>query len=109
MLHTTNVPRSVPSGVFSGFICEHSEQASVAGVEVEVILIRLAQVGLLEEERHAQHALPEINRTLLRGSNDGDVVDALYLSLLHGLLRFGFVLRSSMRPLREVVNRQGLR
>jgi len=48
-----------------------------------VILIRLAKVGLLEEERHAQQALPEIHRALLGGSNDCDVVNALHLRLLH--------------------------
>ena len=51
-----------------------------------MILIGLAEVGLLEEERHAQHALPEIHRALLGGSDDCDVVNALHLCLLHRTL-----------------------
>ena len=45
--------------------------------------VRLAKVGLLEDERHAQHALPETHSALLGGSNDCDVVNALHLCLLH--------------------------
>jgi hypothetical protein len=52
-----------------------------------VILIRLAEVGLLEDERHAQRPLPEIDRALLRRSDDGDVMQALHLYFFHVRLR----------------------
>ena len=90
MLHATNLPWSLPSGVLPGFVGEHGEQASIAGVKVQVILIGLAEVGLLEEERHTEHALPEIHRALLSGSDDCDMVNALNLCLFHALLLLRF-------------------
>ena len=51
-----------------------------------MVLVRLPEVGLLEDERHAQGTLPEIHGALLRRSHDGDVMDALHLQLLHGAL-----------------------
>ena len=47
-----------------GLVGEHREQAAVPGIEVEVVLVGLAQVGLLEDERHAERALPEVDRAL---------------------------------------------
>src|SRR4029079_2590046 len=44
----------------------------------------VVQVGLLEHERHAEHALPEVDRRLAVRADDGDVVDALALELAHG-------------------------
>src|SRR5262249_35747284 len=43
----------------------------------------LAEIGLLEEERHTQYALPEIDGTLPGGSDESDVVNALRLCLGH--------------------------
>jgi hypothetical protein len=51
-----------------------------------VVLIRLAKVGLLEDERHAQRTLPEIDGALFRRSDEGDVMNALHLQLLHRAL-----------------------
>src|SRR5215813_2346006 len=83
MLHATNFPWRMPPGVLPGLVGEHGEQAAIARVKVQVILIRLAKVGLFEEERHAQHALPEIYRALPGGSYNCDVVNALHLCRFH--------------------------
>ena len=61
-------------------------QATIARIEIQMVLVRLPEVGLLEDERHAQRTLPEVNSALLRRSDDGDVVNALHLQLLHGAL-----------------------
>jgi hypothetical protein len=63
---------------------EDRDQASVARVEVEVALRRPVEVGLLEHERHAEQALPEVDRGLPVRAHDRDVVDALRLDLAHG-------------------------
>src|SRR6516165_4029747 len=83
MLHATNFPWRVPPRVLPGLVGEYGEQAAIARVKVQVILSRIAQVGLFEEERHAQHALPEIHRALPGGSDDCDVVNALHLCRFH--------------------------
>jgi hypothetical protein len=54
-----------------------------ARVEVEVALRLVVEVRLLEDERHAQHAFPEVDRRLPVGADDGDVVHALALELPH--------------------------
>jgi hypothetical protein len=46
----------------------------------------IVEVGLLEHEGHAEHALPEVDRRLPVGTDEGDVMHALRLDLLHGLL-----------------------
>ena len=79
MLDATDLTRCVSSGVHAFFVGEYGEQAAIAGIELQVILIRLAKVRLLEDERHAQRTLPEIHGALLRRSDDGDVMNALYL------------------------------
>jgi hypothetical protein len=81
-----DLARRVPSGVLARFVREHRQQPAVAGIEVQVVLVGLPQVGLLEDERHPQRALPEIDRALLRRSDDGDVVEPLDLNLLHDAL-----------------------
>ena len=53
------------------------------GIEVEVALARVVEVRLLEDERHAEHALPEVDRRLPVGADERDVVDALALKLPH--------------------------
>src|SRR3954470_8932333 len=62
---------------------EDRDQPPVAGVEVEMALGLVVEVRLLEDERHPEHALPEVDRRLPVGADDGDVVDALALELLH--------------------------
>src|SRR5262245_673383 len=48
-----------------------------------MVFIRLAEIGLLEDERHAERALPEVDRALLRRADQRDVVDALDLHFSH--------------------------
>ena len=43
---------------------EERDQAPVAGVEVEMGLLRDVEIRLLEDERHPEHALIEIDRVL---------------------------------------------
>jgi hypothetical protein len=55
-------------------IGEDRDQAPVARVEVEVALRGVVEVGLLEDEGHSEHALPEVDRRLAVGAHDRDVV-----------------------------------
>jgi hypothetical protein len=64
---------------------EDRDEAPVAGVEVQVALGRPVEVGLLEHERHPEHALPEVDRRLPVGADDRDVVHALALELAHAV------------------------
>src|SRR5262249_3988320 len=85
---------------------EHGQQPSVAWIEVEMVLVGLAQIRLLEDERHAQRALPEIDRALPCRSDEGDVVEALNLNLLHApvLLRPFYATPGRSRDGREAGN-----
>ena len=62
---------------------EDRDQPPVARVEVEVALRLVVEVRLVEDERHAEHALPEVDRRLPVGADERDVVDALALELPH--------------------------
>ena len=62
---------------------EDRDQAPVARIEVEMALGLVVEVGLLEDERHSEHALPEVDRRLAAGADEGDVVDGLTLELAH--------------------------
>src|ERR1043166_7506549 len=62
---------------------EDGDQPPVAGIEVQVALGGVVEIGLLEDERHPQHALPEVDRRLPVGPDDRDVVDPLALELAH--------------------------
>ena len=78
---------------FAVLVREDSDQSSVAGIEVEVALGRVVEVRLLEDERHAEHALPEVDRRLAVGADDRDVVDTLALELAHHRAhQFGLVI-----------------
>ena len=70
-------------GVRTRLVRENGEQTPVAGVEIQMIFVWLAEVGLFEKVRHAEHAFPEIDRALLGGANQCDVVNSLNLRLLH--------------------------
>jgi hypothetical protein len=48
-----------------------------------VALGRPVEVGLLEDERHPEHALPEVDRGLPVGPDERDVVATLGLELTH--------------------------
>jgi hypothetical protein len=62
---------------------EDRDQPPVARVEIEVALVLVVEVRLLEDERHPQQPLPEIDRGLPVGPDEGDVVDPLALDLPH--------------------------
>src|SRR5262245_12943792 len=62
---------------------EDRDQASVAGIEVEVALSLVVEIRLLEHERHAEDAFPEVDRGPAVGADERDVVDALALELAH--------------------------
>ena len=62
---------------------EDGDEPPVAGIEVQVALRRVVEVRLLEDERHPEHALPEVDRRLPVGADERDVVDALGLELPH--------------------------
>src|SRR3954470_8045546 len=81
MVHRPLVGRG-PRGVRHALLVgEDRDQPAVAGGEVEVALVRVVQVRLLEDERHAEHPLPEVDRRLPVGADDRDVVDPLALEL----------------------------
>src|SRR5215211_7201787 len=63
---------------------EHGYQAPIARIEIKVVLVGGVEIGLFEDERHAEHVLPEIDRSLTIGADQRDVMDALSLKLLHG-------------------------
>jgi hypothetical protein len=46
-------------------------------------LVGIVQVGLLEDEGHAQDAFPKVNRGLPVGPNQRDMVDPMGLYFLH--------------------------
>ena len=71
---------------------EDGDQASVARVEVEVTLALVVEVRLLEDERHPEQSFPEVDRRLPVGADEGDVVHALALELLHRAVSLSFVI-----------------
>ena len=83
VMHRSSVgrrPRRVRDAVL---VREDGDQAPIAGVEVDVVLARPIEVGLLEHEGHSEHPLPEIDRCLPISTDERDVVDPLTLNLAH--------------------------
>jgi hypothetical protein len=66
-----------------GFVREDRDEPAVARIEIEVGLLGSVEVGLLEHQRHAEHAFPEVDRCLPVGTDQRDVMDALRLQLGH--------------------------
>ena len=62
---------------------EDGDQPPVARIEIEMAFGGLVEIGLLEDEGHAEHAFPEIDRGLPVGADQRDVMDALRLEFLH--------------------------
>jgi hypothetical protein len=83
VLHTADLAWGRATGVLPRFVREHRQQAPVAGIEVEVVLVGPSQIGLLEDEGHPKDSLPEVHRALLRRTHDRDVMHTLDLDLLH--------------------------
>jgi len=65
--------------VLAGLVREHGDQPAVARVEVEVVLVRVPEIRLLEQESHAEQALPEVDRALAGRAHDRDVMHPLHL------------------------------
>src|SRR6185312_8304243 len=106
VLHAPDLARRGTPRVDSRLVGEDGQQAAIARIEVQVILVRLAQIRLLEDEGHPQRAFPEINRALPGRSDNGDVMQALDLNhLLHGS---AFALRASARQPSRTARRRGL-
>ncbi len=63
-MHATRVGRSARRIVLTALVREHRDQTTVAGIEVEVALGRVVEIRLLEDERHPERALPEVDRRL---------------------------------------------
>ena len=63
---------------------EDGDETPVARIEIEVVGLGIVQVGLLEHEGHAEHALPEVDGGLAIGAHQRDVVNALRLDLDQG-------------------------
>ena len=65
---------------------EDRDQPAVARVEIDVALAGVVEVRLLEDERHAEQALPEVDRSLPICADQRDVMQTLGLKLLHLVL-----------------------
>ena len=83
VVHAAGVGRRAARVGLAVLVGEDRDQPPVAGVEVEVALGLVVEVRLLEDEGHAQHALPEVDRRLPVGADERDVVDTLALELSH--------------------------
>jgi hypothetical protein len=57
--------------------------APIAGIKIEMIFGGDIEIGLLKNEGHPQHPFPKVNGGLTVGADQGDVMDALGLDLLH--------------------------
>lgn len=83
VLNTSDFARSLTVCRLTSLVGEHGEQPTIAGIEVEMVLLGLAQVRLFEEEGHAKQAIPEVHGNLARGADQRDVVHSLNLKALH--------------------------
>ena len=86
VVHAAGIGRRAGRIGRPALVGEDRDQAAVAGIEVQVALALVVEVRLLEDERHPEHALPEVDRRLAVRADDRDVVDALALELPHGCL-----------------------
>src|SRR4029079_10059378 len=84
VVHAAGLGRRALRRAAALLVGEDRDQAAVSGIEVEAALGGVVALGLLEDERHPEHALPEVDRRLPIGPDDRDVVDTLALELAHG-------------------------
>ena len=83
VVHRAGVAREPPGVGRPLLVREDGDEPSITRVEVQVTLGLVVEIRLLEHERHAEEALPEVDRRLPAGADDRDVVDALALDLPH--------------------------
>ena len=57
------------------------DQAAIARIEIEMALLGRIQIGLLKNERHAEHTFPEIDRGLSVRSDERDVMELLEIEI----------------------------
>src|SRR5271165_6434439 len=69
---------------------EYCDEPAVAGIKIDMALAGIVEVRLLENERHAEQALPEVDRGLPIGADQGNVMQTLGLKLLHFVLPQAF-------------------
>src|SRR5215471_21811152 len=86
-MHAAGLRRRPPRIGLAAFVGENGNESSVAGIEIKMAFGRPIEIGLLEQERHAEHALPEIDGCSAVGSRERDVMYTLALQLLHGVHR----------------------
>ena len=77
VVHAAGLGRGAAPVGLAALVGEDGDQPAVAGVEVEVALGAAVEVRLLEDEGHAEHALPEVDRGLPVGADQRDVMHAL--------------------------------
>jgi hypothetical protein len=83
VVHAADVGRRAAGLLLALVVGEDRDEPPVAGIEVQVALGRTVEVGLLEDERHPEHPLPEVDRGLPVGPDERDVVATLGLELAH--------------------------
>ena len=64
VMHAAGVGRRAALDGLAILVGEHGDEPPVARIEIDVALARVVEVGLLENEGHAEHALPEVDRGL---------------------------------------------
>src|SRR6516225_3680709 len=83
MMYAAGLSRGTPRIRLARLLGEDRDQAAVARIEIKMAFVGRIQIGLLENERHAQHAFPKIDRGLSVRSHQRDVMDSLRLNLSH--------------------------
>ena len=61
MVHAADVGRRAAQNGLSVLAGEDSDEPPVAGIEIDVAFAGVVEIGLLEDEGHAENALPEID------------------------------------------------
>ena len=83
VVHAADVCGSASRIGLAILVGEDGDEPPVTRIKVEMALSLVVEVGLLEDERHAEHAFPEVDRRLPVGSGERDVVDTLALKFSH--------------------------
>ena len=89
-MHAARLGRRAPRMRLAVLAGEDRDQPAVAGIEIDVALERVVEIGLLEDEGHAEQALPEVDRGLAVRADQRDVMQALGLKLFHRRSFHGF-------------------
>jgi hypothetical protein len=83
MMHRTGLSRG-PFGVGLAVLAgEDGDQPAIARIEIEMAFRGSVEIGLFEDEGHAKHAFPEVDRSLPVCPHQRNVVDTLCLQSSH--------------------------